>query len=116
MNLVPKNRAGRLALRLFTIIAVAYALGWVTNYAVAVTERSTAAPGFGAGLVHGALMPAAMLSLLFGRDIVIYSVRNSGHSYNLGYTVGVNGCGALFFGMFYWRLSRLKKWRKEYGP
>jgi hypothetical protein len=27
----------------------------------------------------------------------------------LGYTCGVNACGAIFFGWFFWRVS---KWRK----
>jgi hypothetical protein len=104
-----------LVVRGLFVVLLAYALGWVTNRSVIITNRSKAAPGFGAGVVHGALMPGAMLSLLCGRDIVIYSARNSGRLYNLGYTFGVNACGAIFFGMFYWRLSRLRRWRKEYG-
>jgi hypothetical protein len=115
MNILPKNRAPRLAVRLILIVVVAYTLGSITNRAIRATDRSNTAPGFVAGIAHGALMPGAMLSLAFGRDIVIYSARNSGRLYNLGYTFGVNACGALFFGMFYWRLSRLNRWRKEYG-
>ena len=55
-------------------------------------------------------MPMAMPNLLVGRDVSIYSTRNTGLKYKLGYTVGVNGCGAIFFGVLFWRFSR---WRKR---
>ena len=64
--------------------------------------------GFGRGIVDGALMPGAMPPLLFGRDVPIYAALNTGRTYKLGYTVGVNGCGALFFGIIFFRI---KKWR-----
>jgi len=59
--------------------------------------------------LHGALMPLALPNLLIGRDVPIYAVHNTGVSYKIGYTAGVNACGALFFGCFYWRLHRLRK-------
>lgn len=68
------------------------------------------AAGFGRGVLDGALMPGAMPPLLMGRDVTIYATNNSGRPYKLGYTVGVNGCGALFFGIIYWRVIR---WRKQ---
>jgi len=66
--------------------------------------------GFGRGVVDGALMPGALPPLIFGRDVTIYAANNTGRTYKLGYTVGVNGCGALFFGIIYWRVIR---WRKQ---
>jgi len=51
-----------------------------------------------------------MPNLLVGRDVTIYSAHNTGVSYKLGYTAGVNGCGALFFGFLFWRLDRWRKW------
>jgi hypothetical protein len=59
--------------------------------------------------MQGALMPCALPNLLVGHDVVIYSQDNTGVSYKLGYTCGVNACGAVFFGVFFWRLNR---WRK----
>jgi hypothetical protein len=53
----------------------------------------------------------AMPNLLVGRDVVIYSANNAGVPYKLGYTVGVNACGALFFGFLYWRILR---WRRRF--
>jgi hypothetical protein len=61
-------------------------------------------------MLHGALMPGAMPMLLLGKDVVIYASNNDGRLYKLGYTFGVNACGAVFFGGFYWRLNR---WRKK---
>jgi hypothetical protein len=58
----------------------------------------------------GALMPMSMPNLLVGRDVTIYSQNNTGLSYKLGYTSGVNGCGAIFFGFFFWRVNR---WRNQ---
>ncbi len=67
--------------------------------------------GFGRGVLDGALMPGAMPPLLMGRNVTIYAPNNTGRTYKLGYTVGVNGCGALFFGVVFWRVAR---WKKEY--
>jgi hypothetical protein len=55
-------------------------------------------------------MPMSMPNLLVGRDINIYAMRNTGLTYKLGYTMGVNLCGALFFGLFFFRVS---KWRRK---
>ena len=65
--------------------------------------------GFSRGIAHGALMPLAMPQLLFGKDVAIYASENSGRYYKLGYTLGVNACGAVFFGFAYWRWNR---WRR----
>ena len=65
--------------------------------------------GFGRGVVHGALMPMALPHLLLGKDVPIYAVENSGRTYKLGYTVGVNCCGAVFFGLLFWRLGGLRR-------
>ena len=64
--------------------------------------------GFGRGVLDGALMPGAMPPLLMGRNVTIYAQNNTGRTYKLGYTVGVNGCGALFFGIVFWRERRWK--------
>jgi hypothetical protein len=60
-------------------------------------------------MLHGALMPLALPNLLLGRDPTIYASHNTGRLYKLGYTAGVNGCGLVFFGFFFWRLNRLRR-------
>jgi hypothetical protein len=71
--------------------------------------KSTGPAGFGRGMLQGAMMPGALPNLLVGNDVVIYAANNTGRTYKLGYTCGVNACGAIFFGWFFWRVSR---WRK----
>jgi hypothetical protein len=94
--------------RIATFLLVAFLIGALLDGLARRLDRSMQPAGFVRGLIQGALMPAAMPNLLLGRDIVIYSPNNTGVTYKLGYTLGVNVCGALFFGLFYWRL---KRWR-----
>ena len=96
--------------RLLGIVALATCIGWALNRSTATLDHGTGPAGFGRGLLHGALMPLALPNLLIGNDVTIYSIHNSGRLYKLGYTTGVNGCGLVFFGIFFWRLGR---WRKE---
>jgi hypothetical protein len=94
--------------RFATIILLAFLIGWMLNQVSRRLEASDRPAGFARGLLQGALMPAAMPNLLVGRDVAIYSANNTGVFYKLGYTLGVNACGALFFGAFYWRI---RKWK-----
>jgi len=96
--------------RLASIILLAFVIGWTLNRVTVVLDRSGRPAGFVRGLLQGALMPAAMPNLLIGHDVAIYAEKNTGVFYKLGYTMGVNICGAIFFGMFYWRL---KRWRNR---
>jgi hypothetical protein len=106
----PDNRARKILLRIAGLLLLAVVIGSIEGYAVSLSNRSAHPAGFARGVVHGALMPAALPNLLVGRDITIYATVNTGRTYKLGYTVGVNGCGAIFFGIFFWRLSR---WRRR---
>ena len=92
--------------RIALVVLVTIALSAVMNR----PAQPEHAAGFARGIVDGALMPGAMPPLLMGRDVTIYAPINTGRSYKLGYTVGVNGCGALFFGIVFFRVAR---WRKR---
>ena len=59
--------------------------------------------GFHVGLMEGFLMPAALPSLLMGKDLPIYAPNNIGRGYNIGFLLGINFCGTLFFGVAFWR-------------
>ncbi len=96
--------------RLVCILLLAFVIGWILNQTAQQLDRGNRPAGFVRGLVQGALMPASMPNLAIGHDVVIYAVNNTGVFYKLGYTMGVNVCGALFFGLFYWRL---KRWRNR---
>jgi hypothetical protein len=104
------TRLGRIAWRVAAVLVVAAAIGWVLNGVSARMEHNARPAGFGRGMLQGVLMPMSMPNLLVGRDVVIYSVNNTGVTYKLGYTAGVNSAGAVFFGLFFWRVSR---WRRN---
>ena len=96
--------------RLLLILLLTSALAWLLHRSSESVGRNTRPAGFALGVLHGALMPCALPPLLLGRDVTIYAAKNTGRSYNLGYTVGVNGCGLVFFGFLFWRIS---KWRSQ---
>lgn len=104
------QRAWKFSARLISILVLAATIGAVLNRISASMDHSLRPAGFARGILQGALMPMAMPNLLVGRDVTIYSANNTGVSYKLGYTTGVNGCGALFFGFFFWRVNQ---WRKR---
>lgn len=59
--------------------------------------------GFHSGVIQGMLMPAALPALLMGKDLPIYAPNNTGRTYNIGFLLGVNTCGIVFFGIAFWR-------------
>lgn len=98
--------------RLLGFLAVAWVVGLILENSTKLIYETEKPAGFGRGLLHGAIMPLAMPNLMVGRDMTIYSPVNTGRTYKLGFTVGVNGCGLLFFGFFFWRVKRLRQdWR-----
>jgi len=86
-------------------VAFGYFYGWAAPKAFPIWP----VPGFGYGVLHGALMPIALPSLLLGKDVPIYAVINSGRLYKIGYIAGINMCGLLFFGPLFWRPSLGRK-------
>lgn len=91
------------------IVLLAFVIGIVLQYSAEAANRGNQRAGFGRGLLHGILMPMALPNLLVGKDVPIYATHNTGVSYKLGYTAGVNACGAVFFGCFFWRWSRSRR-------
>ena len=99
----------RVVARLIAIAAVATIMVWVVQQSSARLDTSGEPAGLARGLLHGALMPMALPNLLIGRNPTIYALNNTGRLYKLGYTAGVNGCGLIFFGFFFWRLNRIRR-------
>ena len=58
------------------------------------------------GILHGALMPMALPSLIMGKDVTIYCENNDGRRYKIGYILGINLCGLLVFGTAFLRINR----------
>jgi hypothetical protein len=112
VKVVPPSLLRRVLIRILSIVVAATTFSCVVGY-VSREANATAGPaGFGRGLLHGALMPAAMLNLLIGNDVNIYAANNTGRTYKLGYTTGVNACGAVVACIFFWRI---KRWRKRFA-
>ena len=97
-------------MRLCVVLLVAIAIGATLNHLSASLNRTNHPAGFGRGMLQGALMPMSFPNLLAGYDVTIYAPHNTGLTYKLGYTAGVNACGAIFFGLFFWRLQQ---WRRR---
>ncbi len=92
------SRLKRLALKAAWLIALGLAFGWAYDWAAPRFYGPERVPGYRLGVLHGALMPIALPSLLMGKDVPIYSPNNTGRMYKLGYICGINLCGLLFFG------------------
>ncbi|PWU18705.1 MAG: hypothetical protein C5B50_08395 [Verrucomicrobia bacterium] len=103
------HRSRAIFVRLACLLLAATCIGWTLENIERRMGKSGPA-GFRRGLIQGALMPMSLPNLLIGRDVTIYSQNNSGIPYKLGYTMGVNGCGVIVFGLFFWRVSR---WRRK---
>jgi hypothetical protein len=73
--------------------------GWVSPWAFPKNKTS----GFSYGMLHGAMMPMALPSLVMGKDVEIFATDNSGRLYKIGYICGINLCGLAFFGPIFWR-------------
>lgn len=101
--------------RVVFLVALGCAIGWTLNRAESHFEKSTEPAGFVQGVVQGALMPIALPNLAFGHDVTIYAEKNTGRNYKMGYTIGVNGCGLIFFGFFFWRVRRLRRGKSSLG-
>jgi len=106
----PNARAWKILKRILSFLLAAAIVGICLRQISVSLSKSTAPAGFARGMLQGALMPGALPNLIVGNDVVIYAPNNTGRTYKLGYTFGVNACGAIFFGWFFWRVS---KWRKE---
>jgi hypothetical protein len=85
-----------------TMVLLSWFYGWASPQAYP-KDRPL---GFGHGVLHGALMPMALPSLVLGRDVEIFATNNSGRPYKIGYIVGINLCGLLVFGSAFWKPRR----------
>jgi hypothetical protein len=96
----------RLAVKTATLVLLGLVLGFGYDWASPRLYGPSRLAGFRLGVVHGALMPVALPSLLLGKDVPIYAEKNQGRIYKLGYIAGINACGVVFFGLAFWRPRR----------
>lgn len=96
--------------RLLLLVLLVIGFGFLLREGGTRLGRRAAPAGLGQGLLQGALMPCALPTLALGYDVNIYAANNNGVPYKLGYALGVNLCGAVFFGSVFWRWRR---WRRR---
>jgi len=96
----------RLAIKVVILVVLGLLLGLAYDWAAPRFYGDQQKTGFRIGVVHGALMPIALPSLLMGNDVPIYSPSTTGRLYKLGYIAGINLCGTLFFGVAFRRPRR----------
>jgi hypothetical protein len=99
----PRFRAKRWAVKAAALTLLGLIVGVGYDWAAPRFYGPGRVAGFRLGVLHGALMPMALPSLLLGRDVPIYAANNTGKTYKLGYIAGINLCGLVFFGSAFWR-------------
>jgi hypothetical protein len=93
---------------LLTVIGLG--LGFTHHWASARYYRADYVAGIPAGFIEGAVMPAALPGLLMGYDLPIYAPNNVGRPYKIGFILGLNISGTIFFGVAFWEPRRRKKY------
>ena len=101
-TLTSSPRVRQQAIKIAALVLMSLALGFGYDRAAPGTYGPERAAGFFVGMMHGALMPAALPTLVFGKDLPIYARNNVGRGYNIGFILGLNACGTLFFGIGFW--------------
>jgi len=93
-------------IKIIALTAISLGLGFTHSWASTRYYQPDYVAGFGAGLMEGALMPAALPGLMAGKDLPIYAPNNLGRPYKIGYILGLNTCGTFFFGVAFWQPKR----------
>ena len=81
-----------------TLAVVTVVFGWFYGWASPWAFPRDQKADFKYGLLHGALMPLSLPTLLLGKDVPIYASETTGRGYKIGYICGINICGLFFFG------------------
>ena len=98
--------------KIVVFLVVTVAMGWFYGWASPRVYPHDRRVGFGYGMLHGALMPMALPSLVMGQEVDIFAANNSGRLYKIGYICGINLCGLMFFGSAFWKPKK-KSLRQE---
>ncbi len=95
-----------IVIKIIALTAISLALISAQSWATPRYYQPDHVAGFYTGLLEGALMPAALPGLVGGHDLPIYAPNNVGRGYKIGYILGLNTCGTLFFGVAFWQPRR----------
>ena len=97
-----------IVIKIIALTAISLGLVFAQGWAAPRYYQPDYVAGFPVGLLEGALMPAALPGLVAGKDVPIYAPNNLGRPYKIGYIVGLNTCGTLFFGVAFWQPRKRK--------
>ena len=100
------SKTKMLTIKIITLIVFGLALGFAQAWASSRYYESQRVANIHMGVLHGILMPAALPGLLMGNNLPIYATNNTGRYYNIGYILGINLCGTIFFGIGFWQSRR----------
>jgi hypothetical protein len=107
---VPRSRVRGILISVLrkavTLVVVGLVFGWLYDRAAPWAYPPDRPVGFGYGMLHGAMMPIALPTLVLGKDVTIFANNNTGRIYKIGYICGINLCGLVFFGLAFWRPRR----------
>jgi hypothetical protein len=102
----PYSRKKEILVKFVILTLFSAVLGLAQGWAAPRYYKPDHVAGFHMGLLHGALMPAALPTLVMGHDLPIYAINNEGPPYKIGYILGLNTCGTIFFGISFIRFRR----------
>jgi hypothetical protein len=100
------SRTKVIVIKIIALTILGVALGFAQGWASSRYYEPTHVAGFRRGFLHGFLMPAALPGLVMGHELPIYASNNQGRPYNIGYILGINFCGTVFFGISFWHPRR----------
>ena len=103
---VRMSKAKLIIIKIIALTAISLGLVFAQGWASSRYYRPDYIAGFPTGLLEGAVMPAALPGLVMGQDVPIYAPNNLGRAYKIGYILGLNTCGTLFFGVAFWQPRR----------
>lgn len=103
------SKAKVIVIKIIALTAISLGLVFAQGWASPRYYQPDYVAGFPTGLLEGALMPAALPGLVGGNDPPIYAPNNLGRPYKIGYIVGLNTCGTIFFGIAFWQPRRRRR-------
>src|SRR6185503_10546394 len=83
--------------KIVLFVAVAVFFGWVYGWVSPRMFPGETRFGFAHGVLHGAMLPLALPTLVMGQDVELFGTNNTGRTYKIGYICGLNLCGLIFF-------------------
>src|SRR2546426_191911 len=78
--------------KVVVFLAVSVLLGWFYGWTSSRMLPKETKFGFAHGLLHGAMMPLALPTLVMGRDVEMFGTNNTDRGYKIGYICGINLC------------------------